>query len=240
MAQRVLITGASDGIGLELAIYYASENCLVIGVGSRPEEDLPEKWPTGARYIQAELSQPDAVETILNAVRDSGWSHLDIAILNAGFGKVIHPSDETAENIARTIDINLTSAVLLTQQLHPLLAATQDKSCLVLIGSVARMGTPQFASYAASKGGLHGLGRSLRQEWRGSIDVITIHPGPTATGMHEKAGLTAGFAQRFFIDSQYMAKKIRQTIRRRTAVKTISFGQRAIDFLLTPLGLAPN
>ena len=62
--------------------------------------------------------------------------------------------------------------------------------------------------YAASKSGLAGLARSLCAEWRGRIDVQIIHPGPTATAMHERAGYDPGWMRKFFLPDRLAAATI--------------------------------
>ena len=79
---------------------------------------------------------------------------------------------------------------------------------MTLIGSVARKGQAQFPAYAASKGALHGFARALRSEWSGKVAVQVLHPGPTRTDMHEKAGHDPGRMRSFFFNPDDMADMI--------------------------------
>ena len=228
MADNVIITGASDGIGLELAALYAAETDNLIGVGRRPQEQLS-NWPKNASYFQGDQADPEFADKLLAHIDNLGWNHVDNLIVNAAVGKTRNPADETAENIQLTLDTNLIGPITLAQKFHPLLAASPNCSCLTLIGSVAHKGAINFASYAASKAGLAGFARALHEEWKNEIDVQILHPGATATNMHEKAGLKLGKVRKFFINPQYSARKIKSIIGTRIPVETIGHKAWALD-----------
>ena len=139
------------------------------------------------------------------------WAEIDNAILNAGTGFVCDPSKEATQAIRQTLDVNLAANVVIAHTLYPFLAKSK-RSKLSFIGSTARKGAADFASYAASKAALHGLARALKEEWRGRVKVQAIHPGPTKTAMHEKAGLKLGASRNFFADPDAMAKMIETQI----------------------------
>ncbi len=218
----VLLTGATDGIGFKLLQLFAGKGASVIGTGSRPVSMLPRDWPTGVDYIQADLSHPDGADTLRNALAQKGWSGLDHLVLNAGYGRICDPQADTAQSLSQTISVNLLSPILIAHALEPLLS--QRSGLVTLIGSTARKGSAQFAAYAASKAGLAGFARALASEWQGRIGVQIIHPGPTATQMHAKAGLETGFARRFFVSPENCAGRILRHVEARTPVATVGIG----------------
>ena len=185
MGKRVLITGATSGIGS--AHHYARRADLLLA-GRRPEMNIRRHLPADAGYVAAVQSRPkEAATRIGEACESLGWDGLDLAILNAGTGYVGDPALEDPDRLRETLDTNLVAPIAIAHRLFPLLEAAGGQ--LVLIGSTAHRGAPAFASYAASKVGLDGFARALREEWRGRVGVQVIHPGPTRTGMHRKAGL---------------------------------------------------
>jgi len=234
--KNIVVTGASDGIGLRLASLLAGEGGNVVGTGRREKQALPDAWPKSARYFISDQSKPKFGPALKQYLADLGWGSVDYLVLNAGVGLAIEPSLESAENITQTLHTNLIGPLLTAHALYPLLADAETRACLTLIGSTAHKGNPLIASYAASKAGLHAMARSLSEEWRDKIDVQIIHPGPTATDMHRKAGMDTGFAGRFFVDPGYSAGKIRQHMLRRTSKANVSFSARGRDLMKSLIG----
>lgn len=221
MKRRILITGATTGIGQELAQRLASGADLLL-TGRRAHSEIQENLPADAAYAVADQTDPQgASEAVSNAISELNWDRLDLAILNAGVGFAIDPVKEKAEAIGATLDTNATSPIVLAHALFPLLQKANGK--LVLIGSVAHRGMPAIASYAASKAALHGFGRALCEEWRGRVAVQVIHPGPTHSGMHAKAGYDPKGAERFFLSTETMASMIERIMAGNRPVATASY-----------------
>ncbi len=234
--KNILITGGTDGIGLLLAQCYsrAGNNVMITGRKDRFEAEFIQP----DHYTVADQSEPDkAVEAIILQMAALGWDRLDLAVLNAGSGWSGDPFTEPVDTIAKTIAVNLAAPVALSRALYPLLDAA-PRGKLVLIGSVARKGARNFATYAACKAGLHGFSRSLREEWRERIDVQIIHPGPVRTGMHEKAGFDPGAMRRFFIRPETAARAISRVIERDKSPVTVSFVAAMVERLLHPGGMS--
>jgi NAD(P)-dependent dehydrogenase (short-subunit alcohol dehydrogenase family) len=220
---RVLITGATSGIGLALVRRHAA-GAQVLAAGRRTERQARDVLPEGVSYVPADQSEPEAAAAaILAKLDDLGWDGLDLAVLNAGIGHAVDPADELPRMLRGVLDTNLFAAVAMAQTLRPRLEAVQGR--LVLIGSTAHRGAPDFASYAAAKAGLHGFARTLAEEWRGRIAVQVIHPGPTDTGMHARAGHDPGRVARLFARTGTMARLIDGAMARGRTVETISFAR---------------
>lgn len=188
---RWLITGASSGIGAELANALQQRGCKVIGVGRRPAADV--NWTLrGGDYFQADFSNPaQAVCDIKKHLETQNITHLDGVIQNAGLGRFGSPFDETMKDLDDITKVNLIAPILLSSALFPFLE--KASGVMAFIGSVVvGKSAPDYASYAASKEALSGFSRSLRLEWEGRVRVIILHPGATKTGMHERAGFDPG------------------------------------------------
>ena len=197
---RVVVTGATDGIGAAVVALYRARDADVIGTGRRRDATLPD----GATYVQADQNEPAAAaEAVALAVRGRGWEAVDRVVLNAGTGRVGEPWDDPT--IRETVEVNLVATVLLAHALAPFVL--EAGGVLTLVGSRATT-APRFAAYAATKAGLAGLARSLGEEWRGRAHVQCVSPGATRTAMHDKAGLRVGRARALFAAPDAVARAI--------------------------------
>ena len=209
---KILITGATDGIGRALTADYARAGAQVLATGRRADPDLPR----GVNYVRADQSDaPAAARTIEAAVLRLGG--VDAVVLNAGLGFVGDPGEDA--RIAEQIETNLTATILIARVVAPFVLASGGS--LVLVGSTART-APNFAAYAATKAGLAGFVRSLEEEWRGRAHTAILHPGPTRTAMHEKAGLTIGPMRRAFLSPETVARGIERAVRRRSRSRNLT------------------
>ncbi len=190
--KSILLTGASDGIGKAVADY-----CMEMGgkvavhynSNKTAAEALVAKHNNGSKAFQADLSEEHQVIRLFeNVVADFG--RLDVIILNAGVFLEQPMRLDTAEWLKiwkKTMAINLDSVGLLTKLgLDHFLA--QGEGRFIYIGSraVFRGETPEYLAYAASKGGLTSLARSVARSFgKQHIKSFVVAPGFTRTQMAE-------------------------------------------------------
>lgn len=217
----MLVSGASSGIGLALVRLLEASGQEVVATGRRQRADLPPDFPD-IDYLQVDLSDADQRTQLIDALPEA----LDVAVLCAGSGYYRALADETAETISEVVALNLTANVDLARRLYPRLLAR--RGVLGLIGSVAYKGARGMPIYASTKTALDGFGRSLRSEWSDRVDVRVIHPGPTATGMAERAGLTSDFAQRLMLPVEAVSAGVLDALRGPSRFRqTISYASAA-------------
>ncbi|MCA9971147.1 MAG: SDR family NAD(P)-dependent oxidoreductase [Anaerolineales bacterium] len=181
----ILITGATDGIGLALARHYARLGARLILVGRR--ETAPDVGGE-ALYCRADLAADTAAADVERCLAAHGVEALDVVIHNAGVGYYGRFADQSWDSIENIYRVNLETPILLTQALLPRLRRARGQ--LVFISSmVTALPGPDYAVYTATKRALDGFARSLRPELRGEVTVQVIHPGATFTGMHVKMGI---------------------------------------------------
>ncbi|MBH1856620.1 SDR family oxidoreductase [Stenotrophomonas maltophilia] len=186
-----LVTGGTNGIGLETARQFLTEGATVAITG-RDEKALERaRTELGGAVLAIQCdagnagAQRDLVQTLARQ-----WPRLDVLYANAG--DVTHLPLEGWDEKAwdRLIAVNLKGPFFLIQSLLPMLA---NPASVILCGSTsAHIGLPQSSVYAASKAGLLSLARTLSAELatRG-IRVNGLSPGPTETSALGKLGLPA-------------------------------------------------
>jgi short-subunit dehydrogenase len=228
LTRTVLITGATSGIGLELARHYAARGARLVLVGSRAPAALEDPaLCTPARYCRADLARPGAAAVVEQFLRARGLDRLDLLIHCAGLGSY-GPLEQQRGQIDALLAVNLRAPVALSYALLPLLWRARGR--LVLVSSVAAdLPAPDYAVYAATKAALDGFARSLRVELRGSVAVQVVHPGATRTPMHARAGAPLGrIGWRRFPPPERVAAQIARAVERGAPETTVGLGNRAL------------
>lgn len=198
--QTAVITGGNSGIGLETARLFLQEGARVIITGRRAEALEEARTNLGNHpKLHTLLSDAGSVAD-LNQLADKVKAlvpHIDILFVNAGVGKFV-PAEYSDEALIDTLlDINLKGAFLTARNLLPLIK--DGGSILFNASIVASMGMANSAIYSATKAGVLAIAKTLAVELapRG-IRVNSLSPGPIATPIYDKLGMTpdqvAGFA----------------------------------------------
>ncbi|HYC55980.1 MAG TPA: SDR family oxidoreductase [Candidatus Binatia bacterium] len=187
-----VITGASAGIGLEFARALAARGFSCVLVARREEnlhrvaDELRRSHDVQTRVVAADLSEPEGVEKLVEAVSD-----LEIGVLvsNAGAGYAGRFLLQDAERLRRMIELNCTGIVVLLSRLLPGMVSRR-RGAVIITGSVAgRQPIPFHAVYSATKGFELLLAEGLWLELRDQgVDVLVVQPGPVATEFEAVAG----------------------------------------------------
>lgn len=187
--QRILITGASRGLGLEILLYALQQGAEVVStVRSQAAHDelmalLPAEAPV--QLIIADLAQANAVTAALQENKISPES-IDIAVLCAGL-KHSDTSVLSLEQLRETFEVNCFSNI----ELSKWLCSSEHKTVLVLISSIGRWhGMHSSAGYNASKAALSIWAESLEMELhsmrRKDCNILIVEPGIFESGMMQK------------------------------------------------------
>jgi len=186
--KTALITGASRGIGKEIALLLAGEG-IDLFLLSRPSPDLDRtREECAARGAQAEawpldLAHPEALEAgVSERVRRAG--RVDFLVNNAGVtrdGLLVRMKREDWEAV---LSVNLTAAFLVTKAVVPAMMKAREGRIVNISSIVGLMGNPGQANYCASKAGLIGFTLAMARELAPrNITVNAIAPGFIETSM---------------------------------------------------------
>ena len=189
-----LVTGASDGIGYELARVFAERGWDLVVCAEDPGivEAGQAFERVGARVerVQADLATHTGVETLHERVRSTGRP-LEAAAINAGIGvngDFARETDLDAE--LKLIALNVTGAVHLAKLVLRDMVARGSGRLLFTSSIAALMPAPFEAVYGASKAFLYSFSEALRNELRDTgVTVTALLPGPTDTAFFERADM---------------------------------------------------
>lgn len=192
-SQSVLITGASGGIGYELAKLFARDHCNLVLV-ARSAEKLTQvatelkQFGVTVKTIPLDLAAPPAAKFLFDQLHRENIP-VDILINNAGFGAFGEFAAMPEEEILGQIQLNVTALTHLTRLfLAPMLARHQGKVMNVASTAAFQPG-PLMAVYYATKAYVLSFSEALANELRGSdVTVTCFCPGATNTGFAKRAG----------------------------------------------------
>jgi short-subunit dehydrogenase len=190
--QRVLVPGASSGIGAALAEALALRGA-VLALCARREDRLAEtlercrSYSPASRMWACDLAEPDAVDRLAKSVTDE-LGGVDILVNNAGIPKRRHVTRLDADTAAQVMTINYLSPVRLTLALLPPMLE-RGHGRIVNISSVAALlSSPGEAAYDASKAALSAFSEAMAIDlWDTGVRVLVVYPGVVDTELFSLA-----------------------------------------------------
>lgn len=187
---RVLITGASQGIGKQLAFVAARRGAKVLAAARNESllQDLVEEAKQqglSLEYVAADVTSAGDRVRMVQAARDK-FGGLDILVNNAGIGATGHFADAGPERMRKIFEVNVFGLTETTRAFLPMLKQG-TKPAIVNISSVAaRRGIPARSEYSASKFAVQGFSEALRAELaKDGVDVLVVCPGLTQTNFSQ-------------------------------------------------------
>ena len=187
-AQRILVTGASPGIGRAIAVDLAATGARIAGLATRLEnleETRAAVEAAGGEFLPlaGDIADPATAAAAVEAMT-AAWGGVDVLVANAGITRDGLLMRMSADDFDQVLATNLGGAFhFLKAVTRPMMKARAGR--VILIGSVvATIGNPGQANYCAAKAGLHGLARSAALELGGrGITVNVVAPGFIETDM---------------------------------------------------------
>lgn len=219
--KRVILTGASGGIGRALASALVQAGARV-ALASRSTEKLnpfaDELRRAGGDVIAVptDITRAEDRQRLVESAA-TAFGGLDLLVNNAGVGSWGHFADSTEEICRTVMETNFFGPIELTRLAVPHLTNGNESAVVNVTSMCGRKGMPAWPEYSASKFALVGMSESWRGEFaRFDIDVLTVVPGMTNSGFDKNWLRTDGKADLNFADGmtpEYLAEKIISAIR---------------------------
>jgi len=229
---NILITGATDGIGLAVARAYQRQQARLILVGRRPLSEVDPQLFTAQCYCQIDLSAALSAATLSSWLHENNITELDLVIHNAALGYMGAVATQGASSINTLLQVNLWTPLALTHLLYPLVKRRRGK--FVFISSVATsLATPAYVVYTATKAALEGFVRSWQIELAAEGNPVraqVIRPGATRTQLHRKSGADPtqlGWDR--FPTAETVAKQLIDALATERRVVTLGGGNRLVE-----------
>ena len=191
--KTALVTGASRGIGYQIAKQMAAEGAHVIAlartVGGLEELDDEIKSAGGsATLVPLDLTDMGGIDRLGGAIKQR-WGKLDVLVANAGLLGVLSPIGHIeAKVFEKTMTVNVTSTWRLIRSVDPLLKASDAGRAIVMSSGAAHSARAYWSLYAATKAACEAMVRSWANETMNTkLRVNAVNPGATRTGMRAEA-----------------------------------------------------
>lgn len=214
MEKYTLITGATSGIGYEIALTFAKNKHNLFLVSRNLDKlrdiksSIEEEYKVKIKIFNIDLSQETSAETIYNEVMKENII-VENLINNAGFGSfgLFHEVDFTKD--LEMIDVNIKSLTAMLKFFIPHLIQNGGGGIMNVASTAAFQPGPLMSVYYASKAYVLSLSQALRVELKPyNIRVITLCPGPTATNFQSKAQVKkADIAKNAMMTADKVAKE---------------------------------
>jgi short-subunit dehydrogenase len=194
--KTALITGASGGIGYELAKLFAHDHYNLVLIArsadklSQLADELQRQFGIKVKPVPLDLATPGAPQHLFDELQQAGIS-IDVLVNNAAYGIFGEFVTENPEDITGQVELNIAALSLLTRLFLPQMVAHKDGKILNVASTAGFQAGPLMAVYYASKAYVISFSEAIANELKGSgVTVTCLCPGPTDTGFQGRAGVT--------------------------------------------------
>ncbi len=198
---RVVLTGASGGIGLAIATALCASGAKVLAVSRQrePLASLLARYPQHLRWIGADLTDLADRRRVLSAAELMGA--INLLINAAGVNQFAMLEQLEDSDIDAMLAVNISAPICLTKRLLPLLKQAESAMVVNVGSTYGSIGYPGYASYCATKFALRGFSEALRRELADTrVSVLYVAPRATRTRMNSPAAQALNDALKANVD----------------------------------------
>ncbi|QIW17290.1 SDR family NAD(P)-dependent oxidoreductase [Bacillus thuringiensis] len=213
----IVITGASSGIGEQVAMQVAEQGATPVLMARTEEklkalaEKIKETYNTPCYYYVLDVSEEMEVQSVFSKVLQE-VGRIDILVNNAGFGIFKTFEDASMDEVKDMFQVNVFGLVACTKAVLPYMVKRNEGHIINIASLAGKIATPKSSAYAATKHAVLGFTNSLRMEFSSTnIFVTAINPGPIDTNFFEIADQSGTYVKnmgRYMLKPTYVAEQI--------------------------------
>ncbi|MBC6314971.1 SDR family NAD(P)-dependent oxidoreductase [Listeria grandensis] len=189
--KTVLITGASNGLGAEIARQVAAQGAHTILTARRTEKlaelatQIQAEYGVISAYHKMDMTNFDEIAAVVQKIGDT---KIDVLVNCAGFGIFEEAVTTDFETVKQMFETNVLGLMRLTQLVLPAMLARKSGHIINIASQAGKIATPKSSAYSGTKFAVLGYSNALRMEVKpANIHVTTVNPGPIATSFFDIA-----------------------------------------------------
>jgi uncharacterized protein len=215
--KNIIITGASGGIGAEIAKLCAAQGANLILLArsmdklQQLQKDFYQNYRINVHIYKLDVSDTEKIQEVFTNIFEK-IEQVDILVNNAGFGVFREAHIATAEEIKGMFDVNVVGLMTCTSMVLPKMRERHFGHIINIASQAGKIATPKSSVYSATKHAVLGYTNSLRMELHDyNVFVTSVNPGPIATNFFniaDEKGTYVKNVQKFMLEPEYVAQKI--------------------------------
>ena len=213
----IVITGASSGIGEQVAMQVAEQGATPVLIARTEEklkalaEKIKETYNRPCYYYVLDVSEEMEVQSVFSKVLQE-VGRIDILVNNAGFGIFKTFEDASMDEVKDMFQVNVFGLVACTKAVLTYMVKRNEGHIINIASLAGKIATPKSSAYAATKHAVLGFTNSLRMELSSTnVFVTAINPGPIDTNFFEIADQSGTYVKnmgRYMLKPTYVAEQI--------------------------------
>ena len=215
--KNIVITGASGGIGAEIAKLCAANGANLVLLARSADKleqlkmDLEARHHVQVAAFRLDVADTDQVQEVFRQIFET-IGDIDVLVNNAGFGIFRAAHEASIAEIKRMFEVNVVGLMACTSMVLPKMRERRYGQIINIASQAGKIATPKSSVYSATKHAVLGYSNALRMELSDdNIQVTTVNPGPIATNFFtiaDEQGTYVKNVQRFMLKPEYVAQKI--------------------------------
>ncbi|MEH7414796.1 SDR family oxidoreductase [Neobacillus drentensis] len=215
--KNIVITGASGGIGAEIAKLCAKSGANLVLLARSVDKleqlqlNLEEHHHIHVDVFRLDVSDTDQVKAVFEQIFEK-IGHIDILVNNAGFGVFREAHEATMDEMKGMLNVNVIGLMACTSMVLPKMRERRFGHIINIASQAGKLATPKSSVYSASKHAVLGYTNALRMELDDyNVQVTSVNPGPIATNFFniaDEQGTYVKNVQKFMLQPEYVAQKV--------------------------------